>query len=154
MRTFKFTLLAVLSYVAVMGATPLENRAPAVAIDRRQEYVPLTTALGGSDPFENIYPAQSALRISALELKSARLSALDNLLRWSAWGSAPKTLRSMSVMSVLQNSQLPVCKGFCDNHPRYPSCEPNFSSKNATAMECLPIHRSVDHRTPSWSCEV
>ena len=33
MHTFKFTLLAVLSYVAVIGATPL---GPAEAIDRRQ----------------------------------------------------------------------------------------------------------------------
>jgi hypothetical protein len=46
MRTFKFTLLAaVLSYVAMIGATPLENRAPASAearvIDRRQKYAPL-----------------------------------------------------------------------------------------------------------------
>ena len=38
MRTFKFTLLAVaavLSYVAVIGATPVGARAPAEAIERR-----------------------------------------------------------------------------------------------------------------------
>jgi hypothetical protein len=39
MRTFNFTLLAVLSYVAVIGATPLGARAPAEAIDRRGRYV-------------------------------------------------------------------------------------------------------------------
>ena len=46
MHTYKFTLLAVLSYVAMIGAAPLENHAPAdlVAIDHRQEYTPLTTA--------------------------------------------------------------------------------------------------------------
>ena len=37
MRAFSFTLLAVLSYVAVIGATPLAARAPAGAVDRRQE---------------------------------------------------------------------------------------------------------------------
>ncbi|KAF8497925.1 hypothetical protein F5888DRAFT_264353 [Russula emetica] len=36
MRAFNFTLLAVLSYVAVIGATPLGARAPDEAIDRRQ----------------------------------------------------------------------------------------------------------------------
>jgi hypothetical protein len=36
MRTFNFTLLAMLSYVAVIGATPLGARSPAEAIDRRQ----------------------------------------------------------------------------------------------------------------------
>ena len=35
MRTFNFTLLAVLSYVAVIGATPVGARAPAEAIERR-----------------------------------------------------------------------------------------------------------------------
>ncbi|KAI0274172.1 hypothetical protein BGY98DRAFT_83902 [Russula aff. rugulosa BPL654] len=35
MRTFNFTLFAVLSYVAVIGATSLEARAPAEAIDPR-----------------------------------------------------------------------------------------------------------------------
>ena len=39
MRAFNFTLLAVLSYVAVIGATPLGVRAPAEAVDRRQSYV-------------------------------------------------------------------------------------------------------------------
>jgi hypothetical protein len=36
MHSFKLTLLAVLGCVAMMGATPLGNRAPAEAIDRRQ----------------------------------------------------------------------------------------------------------------------
>jgi hypothetical protein len=38
MRAFNLTLLAVLSYVVVIGATPLVARAPAAseAIDRRQ----------------------------------------------------------------------------------------------------------------------
>jgi hypothetical protein len=42
MRAFNFshfTLLAVLSYVTVIGATPLGARAPAETIDRRQLYV-------------------------------------------------------------------------------------------------------------------
>ena len=38
MRAFNFTLLAVLSYIAVIGATPFGARAPE-AIDRRQTYV-------------------------------------------------------------------------------------------------------------------
>ena len=40
MRTFSFTLLAVLSCIAMIGATPIGNRAPAEAIVRRQLYVP------------------------------------------------------------------------------------------------------------------
>jgi hypothetical protein len=43
MHTLKFTLLAVLSYVAMIGAAPVENRDPAEAIDRREEYAHLTT---------------------------------------------------------------------------------------------------------------
>ena len=41
MRAFSFTLLAVLSCIAAIGATPLEVRAPAEAIqvDRRSLYV-------------------------------------------------------------------------------------------------------------------
>jgi hypothetical protein len=39
MRTFNFTLLAVLSYVAMIGATPFKARAPAEVIDRHQLYV-------------------------------------------------------------------------------------------------------------------
>ena len=39
MRALNFTLLAVLGYVAVIGATPPGARAPAEAINRRQEYV-------------------------------------------------------------------------------------------------------------------
>lgn len=37
MRAFNVTLIAVLSYVAMIGATPLSARAPAGAINRRQE---------------------------------------------------------------------------------------------------------------------
>ena len=47
MHAFKFGLLAVLSCIAVVGAIPVGNRAPAEAIVRRQdglggalEYVP------------------------------------------------------------------------------------------------------------------
>ena len=38
---FKFTLLAMLSCIAVIGATPLEPRAPteAIQVDRRYTYV-------------------------------------------------------------------------------------------------------------------
>ena len=36
MHAFNFTLLAVLSYVAVIGAIPFAARAPAGAINRRQ----------------------------------------------------------------------------------------------------------------------
>ncbi|KAF8490522.1 hypothetical protein F5888DRAFT_1740788 [Russula emetica] len=57
MHTFKFTLLAVLSYVAMIGATPLGKRDP----PSPPAYVLLITARGGSDPIENISPAQSAL---------------------------------------------------------------------------------------------
>jgi hypothetical protein len=41
MRAFNFTLLAMLGYVAVIGATPLGARAPAEAtgIGRRKLYV-------------------------------------------------------------------------------------------------------------------
>ena len=36
MHTFKFSLIAVLSCIAMIGAIPIENRAPAEAIVRRQ----------------------------------------------------------------------------------------------------------------------
>jgi hypothetical protein len=63
MRTFNFTLLAMLGYVAVVvGAIPLAsgnlNRAPAAeAVDRLERYAPLTIAHRGSDRIENISPA-------------------------------------------------------------------------------------------------
>src|SRR6266852_5399616 len=91
MLTFKFTLLAVLSYVAMISATPLGNGTPTgaidrrqeyapgplatsrggscsvgniiEAIDRRQEYAPLTISRGDSDPIEHISPAQTPLTI-------------------------------------------------------------------------------------------
>ena len=40
MRAFNFGLIAVLSCIAMIGATPVGNSAPAEAIVRRQEYVP------------------------------------------------------------------------------------------------------------------
>jgi hypothetical protein len=41
MRTFNFGLLAALGYWLIMaGATPIGNRAPAEAVDRRELYVP------------------------------------------------------------------------------------------------------------------
>ncbi len=57
MLTFKFALLTVLSYVVMIGATPLRDLAPSEAIDHRQAYVPLTTSRGCSDPIENVFPA-------------------------------------------------------------------------------------------------
>ena len=78
MHTFKFTLLAVLSYVAMIGATPLGSRDP-------PRYAPLSTARGGSDSIENISPAQTAPPILRL---------------LSAPGSAPTTLCSQSARSV------------------------------------------------------
>jgi hypothetical protein len=89
MHSFKFTLLAVLSYVAVIGATPLGNRAPAEAIDRRQEYVPLTTALGGSDLIENTFPARPAGR--TLCFRAVGSSALTILMTRRARGTVPIT---------------------------------------------------------------
>ncbi len=41
MRTFNFTLLAVFSSIAMIGATSIGNRAHAEAIDRRDPPVPL-----------------------------------------------------------------------------------------------------------------
>jgi hypothetical protein len=64
MRALSFTLLAVLSYVAVIGATPLGARASAEAIDRRQGspvYVISTTASGEVlTRLENLSPAHHA----------------------------------------------------------------------------------------------
>ena len=40
MRVFNFSLIAVLSCIAMIGAIPVENNAPAQAIARREEYVP------------------------------------------------------------------------------------------------------------------
>jgi hypothetical protein len=85
MHTFKFTLLAVLSYVAMIGATPLGNRAPPA-------YALLITARGGSDPIENISPAQSALPI--LAFRSAG-TANSNLSSWNA-EAAQATLKTFS----------------------------------------------------------
>jgi hypothetical protein len=56
MHTFNFTLLAaVLSYVAVIGATPLRARAPAEAVDRRQLYVVLQLQLESPDCNQDAY---------------------------------------------------------------------------------------------------
>ena len=44
MRTFNFTLLAVLGYVAMIAATPLGDSAPA-AIARRQGYVTFNNSM-------------------------------------------------------------------------------------------------------------
>jgi hypothetical protein len=41
MRAFNISLIAVLSCIAMIGATPVGNIAPAEAIARRQKYVPL-----------------------------------------------------------------------------------------------------------------
>lgn len=58
MRTFKFTLLVMISYIAMVGATRRMHRASG-PIDRRQdlEYVPLTTARGVFDAIEIVSPA-------------------------------------------------------------------------------------------------
>jgi hypothetical protein len=64
MRALSFTLLAVLSYVAVIGATPLEVRASAEVIDRRQGspvYVISThSKWRGSYQIGNLSPAHHA----------------------------------------------------------------------------------------------
>jgi hypothetical protein len=57
MHAFKFSSIAVLSCIAMIGAIPVGNRAPAEAIVRRQDglggedvmYVPYCLARGGSD---------------------------------------------------------------------------------------------------------
>jgi hypothetical protein len=41
MRIINFTLLAVLSCIAMIGAMPIEDGALAGSIARREEYVPL-----------------------------------------------------------------------------------------------------------------
>ena len=40
MRAFNFSLIAVLSCIAMIGATPVGDRAPVEVIARRQTYVP------------------------------------------------------------------------------------------------------------------
>jgi hypothetical protein len=57
MRAFNFSLIAVLSCIAMIAATPIGNSAPAEAIARRQTYVPyqLLLARGGSDMIEKSY---------------------------------------------------------------------------------------------------
>ena len=99
MRTLNFTLLTVLSYLAVIvGAAPLGNRVPAEAIDRRREYVRLTTARRGSDPIENISPAYAL----PILLGSAKVSALSDLI--SARGSA----MTLTTLSALRKSFPPA----------------------------------------------
>ena len=66
MRAFNFTLLAVFSCIAMIGATPIGDSAPAGGIGRRQdiEYVPLRRAVTAhrcSDPIE-----QSSLYLQLL----------------------------------------------------------------------------------------
>ena len=41
MRVFIFSLIAVLSCIVMIGATPAGDSAPAGAIARRQSYVPI-----------------------------------------------------------------------------------------------------------------
>ena len=77
MRTFNFGLLAVLSCIAMIGATPIGNDAPAEAIGRRQQsmYVPwsLAAAQGGSEPIIILSPALALLLSPSLFLSDAIL---------------------------------------------------------------------------------
>ena len=41
MRTINLTLIAVLSCIAMIGAAPIKDGAPAGGVARRKEYVPL-----------------------------------------------------------------------------------------------------------------
>jgi hypothetical protein len=90
MLSFKFALLAMLSYVAMISATPFGNGAPDEAIGRRQEYAPspLTTSQGGSDPTENISPAQPPLIAPKTFPTKNAISVLQILSPQSAKGSA------------------------------------------------------------------
>ena len=51
MRVFNTSLIALLSCIAMVGATPVGNNAAAEAISRREEYVPYLymQSRGGSD---------------------------------------------------------------------------------------------------------
>ncbi|KAF8466054.1 hypothetical protein DFH94DRAFT_347015 [Russula ochroleuca] len=94
MRTFTFNLLAVLSCIAMIGATSIENRAPAEAIDRRQlpvpTYVPwrqlmevltrlkfLPAALRAFGSLPSLRHSVIALRPSALAIKLAMTLLVD-----------------------------------------------------------------------------
>jgi hypothetical protein len=90
MRAFNFTLLAVLGYVAVIGATPLGARAPAEAVDRRQLYVVLTTASGEVlTRLKNLSPACPAILF--LSNHTARHAVLQTLKPRSVQTSAVET---------------------------------------------------------------
>ncbi|KAI0281157.1 hypothetical protein BGY98DRAFT_261594 [Russula aff. rugulosa BPL654] len=62
MRVFNFSLIAVLSCIAMIGAIPVENNAPAQAIARREDYCrrdgsgTLGARCGGGGPGPNPRP--------------------------------------------------------------------------------------------------
>jgi hypothetical protein len=89
MYTFKFTLLAVLGYVTMIVASPVEDS---------PRYVPLMTPRGGSDPIGNISPAHSALFI--LGNGSAGTSVLSTVTTRIAWVTAPRTSGTQGARSV------------------------------------------------------
>ena len=63
MRTFNFGLLAMLSCIAMIGATPIGNDAPAIGRRQQSMYVLwfLVAAHGGSDPITILSPALASL---------------------------------------------------------------------------------------------
>ena len=118
MRTFKFTLLTMLSYVAVVVATPVEDRAPAEAIDRRQArlYVPLTTARGSSDQIENISPAhQIALPILGMGyVRSSALWIHEPICKEFCAKSPGHGYDLQDCYVYIDDDELSRCTGICD----------------------------------------
>jgi hypothetical protein len=82
MRTFTFSLLAVLNCIAMIGATPIWNRALAGAINRRQLYVPwrkfmeVLTRLKHSSSSPSVPPTPSPTLTLTLSSPSVPLPTL------------------------------------------------------------------------------
>jgi len=115
MRTFNFTLLAALSYVAVIGATPLGARAPAEVIDHRQLYVLQQRQVKSSDQIVKSFSSPDC----------------------DVYPNAPECV------ACEINPRQPFCRGLCHLNPeasfcsRFCNAEPWLSFCNESDSETI-----------------
>jgi hypothetical protein len=77
MRTFNFLLLAMLSCIAMIGAAPIGNGAPAEAIERRKSYVPLQQLMEVLIQLKNLSPGKTTVLREWLKMQFFLPGALN-----------------------------------------------------------------------------
>jgi hypothetical protein len=116
MHTFKFTLLAVLSYVAMIGATPLESR--------DDSYAPLITTRGGSDPIEHFSSSICSVNPTPPFCDQLCPANPGDPICSGYCVNNPQLQVCKSCNSYSPN-QLAVCTGFCVKFYYLPACQPH-----------------------------